>query len=662
MKRWFPWILVGVFAAWVATALVPAREGEGFQIEEFGRLPVLLNGRVQPLDSVARNALLSMRGKQTVPKEKGGTYISSTRWLLELALQPDEADQYKSFRIQHPDVQGLLGVHGAGLEYLSFNEISPHLSQIEQQVHPILKAEQEKTASSETRTPYQKDLIHLYNSLFLYHRLKNSLQPADATEFVRQRQGREAASGRSVGFLEELDLYKAAIKTGLPALQLADKGQGHNSPELQPLLEHFNRYRELENLAYPLVVPPLNPDHSREEWKNVGRSLMESMKTGEVHPAVTFYARLSSAYSGGRPVEFNQALREYSQWLQEKALVQEIAKGRREHFFNHLEPFYKAMVIYVAALLLGCAYWLRLSPMIRQAAFYLLVFAFAIHTLGLGFRMFLEGRPPVTNLYSSAIFVGWGAVFLGIILERMFRDGIGIVASSAVGFTTQIIAHHLALGGDTMEMLRAVLDTNFWLATHVVMITAGYSSMFFAGFLAILYVIRGFFTRSLTETTAKSLSRMVYGIVCFSTLFSFVGTILGGIWADQSWGRFWGWDPKENGALLIVIWCAVILHARWGGMIRERGLMALSIFGNIVTSFSWFGVNMLGVGLHSYGFMDKAFQWLMLFIVSQVLLIGLTMLPDRYWLSFRGRAKALPKDKPARGLTGNAGAAAPAGA
>ena len=111
---------------------------------------------------------------------------------------------------------------------------------------------------------------------------------------------------------------------------------------------------------------------------------------------------------------------------------------------------------------------------------------------------------------------------------------------------------------------------------------------------------------------------MIYGIVCFATLFSFVGTVLGGIWADQSWGRFWGWDPKENGALMIVIWNAAILHARWGGLIRERGLVAMAIFGNAVTAWSFFGTNMLGIGLHSYGFMDKAFAWLMVFVCIQI--------------------------------------------
>ena len=128
---------------------------------------------------------------------------------------------------------------------------------------------------------------------------------------------------------------------------------------------------------------------------------------------------------------------------------------------------------------------------------------------------------------------------------------------------------------------------------------------------------------------------MVYGIVCFSMFFSFLGTILGGIWADQSWGRFWGWDPKENGALMIVLWNAFILHAclpvgrtLWGKYGRQRPLMIMAIFGNIVTALSWFGVNMLGIGLHSYGFMDKAFIWLVVFTISQIVVMLLGLVPD----------------------------------
>ena len=120
---------------------------------------------------------------------------------------------------------------------------------------------------------------------------------------------------------------------------------------------------------------------------------------------------------------------------------------------------------------------------------------------------------------------------------------------------------------------------------------------------------------------------MIFGITCFSLLFSLVGTVLGGIWADQSWGRFWGWDAKENGALLIVIWNALLLHARFSGIARTRGLATIAIFGNVVTAWSWFGTNMLGVGLHSYGFMDKAFNSLMGFILSQLAIIALAYVP-----------------------------------
>ena len=366
---------------------------------------------------------------------------------------------------------------------------------------------------------------------------------------------------------------------------------------------------------------------------------MQTARTGELNPAVKFYAEMVTAYRSDQPADFNQAVAGYRFWLVGRFTPQ-LRKADQEFFFSTLEPFYKAMVIYVLALVLALFSWFNLSDWLRRSAFYLVMLAWVIHTFGLVFRMYLEGRPPVTNLYSSAIFIGWGAVILGMVLEKIYRDGIGCVVAGSAGFVTLIIAHNLALSGDTMEMMRAVLDTNFWLATHVVAVTLGYASTFVAGFLAIIYILRGVFTTTLTAETAKSLARMVYGIVCFATLFSFVGTVLGGIWADQSWGRFWGWDPKENGALLIVLWNATILHARWGGLVRERGLMNLAVIGNIVTSFSWFGVNMLGIGLHSYGFMDAAFKWLMLFIGSQVAIILLGLLPQKLWRSFQARTAA----------------------
>jgi ABC-type transport system involved in cytochrome c biogenesis permease subunit len=393
----------------------------------------------------------------------------------------------------------------------------------------------------------------------------------------------------------------------------------------------IQRYERLSEMAYVLAVPPLGQN---DQWHSVGDSLLRSVGTGEIHPIVNEYAIIGDAYGADERILFNQNLQLVTDWFA-KAQPKATQRASFEFLFNRLQPFSQSMTLYVLAFLLACASWLGWSSLLRRSAFYVLLLAIAIHTFGLVSRMYLQERPPVTNLYSSAIFIGWGAVIVALILERIFRDGIGTACAGAIGFVTLIIAHHLAGSGDTLEMLQAVLDTNIWLATHVVAITTGYSAMFLAGTLAIIYVVRGVFTKSLKKQTADSLARMTYGVVCFATLFSFVGTVLGGIWADQSWGRFWGWDPKENGAVLIVLWCAITLHARWGGFIRQRGLMIMALFGNIVTSFSWFGVNMLGVGLHSYGFMQKAFPWLVGFMISQLALMAVAAMPLERWRSFR---------------------------
>jgi len=376
-----------------------------------------------------------------------------------------------------------------------------------------------------------------------------------------------------------------------------------------------------------------DPDWEPSVWHKTAESILEGIKRKKLDAPLHRFAEMSTAYVNDKPEAFNQAISKYNDWMQEDRFVVEANKGKEEHYYNTLGLLSQTQVLYVFALILACFSWLRMSRMLINTAFYLIGLAFVLHTAGLIFRMYLEGRPPVTNLYSSAVFVGWGAALLGWIVERIYRNGIGSCVAALAGFSTLMVASALAQEGDTMAQLVAVLDTNFWLATHVVCITIGYAATFLAGFLGIVYVVRGVFTPSFPSETAKSLARSAYGVVCFATLFSFVGTVLGGIWADQSWGRFWGWDPKENGALLIVVWNAIILHCRWGGFVQDRGLMNLAIFGNVITAWSWFGVNMLGSGLHSYGFMDEAFKSLQWFAISQLLLILVAAQPLYHWLS-----------------------------
>ena len=621
VKKFLPWLVSLLFLVWVIAKMIPVKESPGIHLDEFGRLPVLVNGRVMPMDTLARLSLLEMNhhGTCTTPD---GKVLPPIRWLLDVFMMPEHADAAKVFEVTNPDVRGLFGWQVTSGKTNSFNDFKPFFGEIEKQAG--LAAQME----AESRNAFQRGIVKLRDSLGLYIQLLNTVQPDDSSDFGK-----------------ELQAFGLAIQPGMQAIRDREANRPFNNQDLERILLFVQRYKNLGQVKYAYAIPNPNGTTESDRWQHISEALLGVVAIGKVSEPVMIYGRLISNYRIGDVDGFNQVIREYSEYLK-RTIPHEVNRPKLEFFFNQAQPFVQAMALYLIVLLFALVSWLKWPKTLGRTAVTLLLFAFLIHTAGLATRMYLQGRPPVTNLYSSAIFVGWGAVLLCLFLERFYKNGIGSVCASAIGFVTLLIAQNLQLDGDTLEMLRAVLDTNLWLATHVVMVTLGYSATFLAGFLGIIYIFRGLLTRSFDETTAKSLGRMMYGIVCFATLFSFVGTILGGIWADQSWGRFWGWDPKENGALLIVIWNAIILHARWGGYARERGIAVLAVFGNIITSLSWFGVNMLGVGLHSYGFMDQAFGVLLAFIVSQLAIICMGMVPQKYWRGIRSRDQLTVAEQP----------------
>ncbi len=372
------------------------------------------------------------------------------------------------------------------------------------------------------------------------------------------------------------------------------------------------------------------------------RLILENKEFSEFQNEAPFH-EVFAAYKSGDAKAFNDAVDAYFIAFEDNPpKVQDIpvksARLRFEAFFSNASPFYYLAAVYLIAGLLAAVSWLTCFQPINRATFWLLVFALVVHTAALIGRTYISGRPPVTNLYSSAVFIGWGCVLLGLIFEWFYDLGLGNIVSAVVGFLTLGVAHLLttevaSFRGDSITVLQAVLDTQFWLATHVVCISMGYAATYVAGFFGVAYILGGAFTPLLSASRRKDLLRMVYGTLCFAILFSFVGTVLGGLWADDSWGRFWGWDTKENGALIIVLWNALVLHARWGGLAKERGLAALAVAGNIAVSWSWFGVNELGIGLHSYGFTEGVLPNLALFCGSQLLIIAIGCLPTDYWWS-----------------------------
>ena len=552
LQRYLPWGVVAMAAFYlVFCALPPSPPSQGFRLDEFASFPVFFNGRPQPLDTVARNCLTVISGRQEFVDESGQRQ-PAIRWLIDVLNAADylkatqsqssgPVDEHKVFRIENEEVLDIFGMKSRpGFRY-SLNELSPKMTSFLSRVDDL-----------------------------------------DKKETARR------------------DVFDAKVAE---------------------LNQHLKLYTELASRTTILAIPPLVTEAGKD-WHGlnvlpIGKTRPQAMK----HVPITAYTVMLSSFKTGDVDSFNEAASSYREWL-EKEPSAELDAMRFEVFFNHFAPFYQAMLLYIFVFLLACLSWLfrsqssltlrvgmGVSPKptrsvsedsLGQSAFMLGILTLLVHSWAIMGRMYISGRPPITNHYSSAVFIGWGCSILGLFLEYVYRNGVGAVVGSVTGAATLFIGHMLSGAGDTLEVVRAVLDTNFWLATHVVCIAFGYTAMFVAGFIGIVYVLIGLFqpergvrsvkqnaTADGTDKTGSELSvpsvlsvvelrptshsqsqtlqelpRMIYGVVCFALLFSFLGTVLGGIWADQSWGRFWGWDPKENGALLIVLMNAVTLHAR----------------------------------------------------------------------------------------------------
>mgnify|MGYP003629841914 FL=1 len=594
LNTWLiPALILVIFGGYLMSkARIPKTPSNEMNLYEFGQLPILYQGRSKPIDTLARNSLRIISGRQDF-KDKAGKTEPAIKWLLDTIAKPREAFEYNVVRIENPELLHTLGLEKrAGFRY-SFDDFAEKIPELSKQADLARKAGRGNTSL------YQSQILDLESKIGTVDLIIQAFTPPN----IRAESARD------------------------------------------DLIEAIRRHGMLDRRNPPRSIPPGGEGEEEKEWQTYSygwtRDLVKaSFSKDKENEATQAWTKILVAYSQGNVNEFNKEVRSYQSWLkkhQADLTNANLSQIDYEAFFNHFEPFYYCSVLYLLAFVLVCISFLFWQKPLGSAAFWLIVLTFVVHTFALISRIYISGRPPVTNLYSSAVFIGWGAVLAGIVIERMNRLGIGNLLASVAGFSTLLIAHMLAGDGDTMAVLQAVLDTQFWLATHVVCITLGYAATFVAGMLGLFYILWGICTPRMTAVAGKEIIRMLYGVLCFAIFLSFVGTVLGGLWADDSWGRFWGWDPKENGALIIVLWNALVLHARWGGMVKDRGLAMLSIGGNIVTSWSWFGVNELGVGLHSYGFTDGVLMALGLFMLSQLAVVAVAFIPQDRWWSFKER-------------------------
>ena len=389
------------------------------------------------------------------------------------------------------------------------------------------------------------------------------------------------------------------------------------------LLELNNNALRFEEISYLKAMKLLPPDEisKTDEWSSPLEFIVNG-RSPEPHQDAILNA-LQQYLAGrleGQEASMKSAMANYkAALLMVPGELFDITVLKKETWMNRVNLFYTSVGLYLFAFILLGLSWMIQPLLLKRASYALLILGFLFHAYGIYLRMHIMGRPPVSTLYESVIFVAFIVILFAIILEYFRRDGLGIFVGTVSGSIFHYIGFGYSADGDTLGMLVAVLNSNFWLATHVTTITMGYGASLVAGFIGHLYLVQAI-RQPENKSNLNSIFNNLFGITLIALFFTLFGTILGGIWADQSWGRFWGWDPKENGALLIVLWQLMMVHMRLSGLAKPAEFALGMALNNIIVALAWFGVNLLQVGLHSYGFDDGVARNLFIFIVLELII------------------------------------------
>jgi len=381
-----------------------------------------------------------------------------------------------------------------------------------------------------------------------------------------------------------------------------------------------------------LVVLP-NPKGLEESWFPLSE-LTDGGSIPYTNEAKNSFAlalrQMVDAFLSRNATEWNS-----SSLVVQKLLRQDLAEGKyptsqvlgREIRYNETRPFRWAWISYILALIFLLSGLVTQKTILKNAGVGLLLLGFGIHSYGFIIRCLIAGRPPVTNMYESVVWVSWGAILFSFLIWFAYKNL--IIPTTALVFTVAclVMADNLPSVLDPgIHPLVPVLRSNFWLTIHVLCITLSYAAFAVSTCLGNLnlglYIFSPMKTESIQQNILFMYRAMQIGVVLLAA-----GTILGGVWADYSWGRFWGWDPKEVWALIALLFYVAVLHGRFTGWLKGFGFVAATVLSFLGVVMAWYGVNfVLGVGLHSYGFGSGGVSYVLTYLVIQVLFVIIS-----YW-------------------------------
>ena len=591
-----------------ARAAAPPQIADAVQLhlERFALVPVLHEGRIKPMDSFARSLLKRLSGQES----------GALQWLTDTLFNPAYAEKTRVLKIRNPDVVNLLQISRRKDKLYNYIEIKEALAQRRDVLTSIIQTPQEQWTAA------QKDFVALSENMVVLGELLSSLSLFLPLSVTLPDDVPEAYAGLAGQVLSYVQVLKVQEDLRADVIRLVkEKGEDISTYTAAEQALAYLSF-STENIRASAagsevfkVIPAQYGATAYAPWQIISEG------QGSPQTAVHFdlWAQAARAYHKQDMQGWDKAIQDiYSHsveggWgdvIRPQALT-------AERYYNVFSPFYVSTALYLTALLTLIAFSALQKVAYLKTALVFMGTGGVIHTLSIAARMYILMRPPVSTLYESIIFVGLVAVLYSLWMFYKNRDVFWLYLGGIIGALIQLVGFSHDQSGDSMVMLTAVLNTNFWLATHVVCITIGYAFCILTSGVAHYALYQKWRGQNITALFAH-----LHKTAIIALLFAAVGTVLGGIWADQSWGRFWGWDPKENGALLIVLWLIWVLHGRVSGQLKQLAVLAGLAYLSVIVALSWFGVNLLSVGLHAYGFTDSAAYGLVGFVGFETLAIA----------------------------------------
>ncbi len=359
----------------------------------------------------------------------------------------------------------------------------------------------------------------------------------------------------------------------------------------------------------------------RNDWRSPSSLERRSDTAGE--KMAHAYLALASAWARGDASGFARAARRFQEAVRSAAGDGYPPSGKLhlELIYNDLSPFFWAWILYFLAFLAFTllAFFHPRAGNILGNIF--LCGGFLLHTGGIALRWIIGGRAPLANMYESLVFMGWAVIALGLIMGFLYRKKVFQGAASVLGLLSLVFAQNLPLDSSINPLL-PVLAHTYWLSLHVVTVMISYSAFALAmglGHVALWVLL----FHPEKKDTARSLARLTHKTILVGLFFLASGIVTGAVWANQSWGRYWGWDPKETWSLITFFIYLVMVHARFARWVGEFGLALFSILGFLGVLMTYYGVNfVLGTGLHSYGAAEGGLLYVSLFVALELLVVG----------------------------------------